>query len=212
MRAQLTRLHERLGITTIYVTHDQVEAMTLGQRVAVLRGGVLQQCDTPQRLYECPSNIFVAEFIGSPAMNLYAAMLARDGDSLQLGSQQLALPAAAARRHRSLERHVGGEVVVGIRPEHLSLARDGVASTLSVEVDVVEALGSEQLVHFRLDAKRVYAAGVEEEQDAALAAGGSGVARIDPKASVRSGERITLAVQTGELHFFDRASGASLAA
>jgi multiple sugar transport system ATP-binding protein len=162
MRAEVLQVHRRIGAATLYVTHDQTEAMTMGDRVAVLRAGTLQQCAGPRELYESPANIFVATFIGSPSMNLYQASLDGGSDpaAIVLGSQRLTLPATVLKRNPALAPYQGREVIVGIRPEHLT--DPGVAGTapeagasLTVSVDYVEMLGSEQLVHFTIDAPRV---------------------------------------------------------
>jgi multiple sugar transport system ATP-binding protein len=141
MRAQLSRLHERLGVTTVYVTHDQVEAMTLGQRVAVLRGGVLQQCDTPEVLFEHPANLFVAAFIGSPAMNLVEAKI-EDGEA-RFGACRVPLTAGS---------HLRGKIVLGVRPHDLKLGSSGVPGV----VQVVERLGTETHVVVGIDASLLY--------------------------------------------------------
>ena len=152
MRAQLSRLHERLGVTTVYVTHDQVEAMTLGQRVAVMRGGVLQQCDTPELLFEHPANLFVAAFIGSPAMNLVEATVA-DGEA-RFGACRVPLAPGSPLR---------GEIVLGIRPHDLKLGAAGIAG----RVQVVERLGTETHVVVGIDAPRLRSHALSEAVDAA---------------------------------------------
>ncbi len=216
MRAEVSRIQRRLGVATLYVTHDQTEAMTMGDRVAVLRGGVLQQCAAPQALYDRPVNLFVASFIGSPAMNLYRGALAADGASVTLGGQRLGLPAAVAAARPGLGAYRRRPVVVGIRPEHLPAAVGAEPEGLTGEVELVEALGSELLVHFRIDAPRVHGE-AETEGDAALEAGevgaalfAGGVARVDPATPVRAGTRVTFAVQTTHLHFFDPDTGAAI--
>ncbi|HEX5583041.1 sn-glycerol-3-phosphate ABC transporter ATP-binding protein UgpC, partial [Gaiella sp.] len=160
MRGEVLRVQRRLGVATLYVTHDQTEAMTMGDRVAVLRQGELQQLDAPQELYESPTNLFVASFIGSPPMNLYEAAISgpADGLVLSLGSQRLALPAAVGRRRPELAAGGPRTLVVGIRPEHLTVASDGSANperTLAADVELVESLGNESLVHFSTDARTV---------------------------------------------------------
>ena len=185
MRAEVSRIQRRLGVATLYVTHDQTEAMTMGDRVAVLKDGVLQQCDSPQRVYDRPDNLFVAAFIGSPAMNLYSGHLAADGRSVALGSQRLGLRSELLIARPGLERHRDRDVVVGIRPEHLfeaggrgpsvegstlglggspagsGRALQDEAEVLEGDVELVEALGSELLVHFHLDAPRVHSEAAE---------------------------------------------------
>ena len=152
MRAEVSRIQRRLGVSMLYVTHDQTEAMTMGDRVAVLLGGVLQQCAAPQVLYERPINIFVAAFIGSPAMNMYEGGLTPDGTAVSLGSQRLELSEEVRRTRPALAARRGKGVVVGIRPEHISAAGPGDAAVLQGDVELLEALGSELLVHFSLDA------------------------------------------------------------
>ena len=162
MRAEVLCVHRRIGAATLYVTHDQTEAMTMGDRVAVLRDGVLQQAGSPRDLYDHPANIFVATFMGSPAMNLYEAGLEVSGEAaeLVLGHQRLSLPQAVLKRVSGLAAHHGATVIAGLRPE--DLAGPGTAGTspepgtsLTVDVQLVEVLGSEQLVHFHVDARRV---------------------------------------------------------
>ena len=158
MRAEVARVQKRIGVATVYVTHDQTEAMTLGHRVAVLRSGVLQQCDAPQVLYDRPTSIFVAGFIGSPAMNLLEGGLSADLGSLTLGSQHIALPTDMQLLRPGLKRYGGRSVVVGIRPEDLPAARaEQPGPILTGEVELVEALGSELLIHFRTDARVIRA-------------------------------------------------------
>jgi multiple sugar transport system ATP-binding protein len=219
MRAEVSRIQRRLGVATVYVTHDQTEAMTMGDRVAVLNSGVLQQCDSPQRVYDHPENLFVAAFIGSPAMNLYSGHLSSDGRAVRLGSQQLALDGEVGAVRPGLERHSGREVVIGIRPEHLSEATDADTAVLHGDVELVEALGSEMLVHFHLDAPRVHAepAEIDEEAGDAAEAGDLGqaarseaVARLDPQTPAKPGERITFGVDTTRMHFFDPSTGTAI--
>jgi multiple sugar transport system ATP-binding protein len=208
MRAEVLRIQRHVGVATLYVTHDQVEAMTMGDRVAVLRDGVLQQCDTPQQLYDKPVNLFVAAFIGSPAMNLYDASLASTGRAVQIGSQEFALPQATVDQRPALAAYFGRPVVVGLRPEHLPAADERPGPRLEADVDVVEALGSELLVHFTIDAKRILAEGATESDDDALASAGSGVARVSPKTRPKTGDRISLTVDTDGVQFFDPSTGA----
>jgi multiple sugar transport system ATP-binding protein len=205
MRAEVQRIQRRIAVATIYVTHDQVEAMTMGDRVAVMRSGVLQQVDDPQVLYDRPDNLFVAAFIGSPAMNLYEATVTEDAGAVKIGSQELALPVACRDAHPALRNYAGKKIIVGLRPEHLPAAGDGATGPkLTGKVDLVEALGSELMVHFTIDARRVRAegAGTDEEEDA-TAQSGEGVARVDPSANAKVGERFTFAVRTEGMQFFD---------
>jgi multiple sugar transport system ATP-binding protein len=207
MRTELARLHERLGVTTVYVTHDQIEAMTLGQRVAVLRDGVLQQVDTAQRLFREPANLFVAAFIGSPSMNLVEADVG--DDRLHFGGLVLPVPDAT--------RLPPGRVILGIRPSDF---RDGAEADpalprLRVRTTVFEDLGSESHVVFTVDAPRVIAEAVRAAKDAAeqseslLADDDRAlfVARLDGQRYVAPGTEIDLAVDPRRLHFFDPATG-----
>ena len=227
MRAEISRIQRQLGVTTVYVTHDQVEAMTMGDRVAVLRRGVLQQFDVPQLLYERPANLFVASFIGSPAMNMLEARLDRqdDGLVLRIGTTTLALPRQTLGARPSLADYAGRSIAIGIRPETLggtSGNGDG-GGRLRGTVRAVEALGSEQLVHVEIEGKPVLADDVleglvddEQAQDLAEIIGGDEgervivVARLDPSLRVREDETIELSVDLSKLHFFDLDSGASI--
>ena len=204
MRAEVQRIQRRIAVATLYVTHDQVEAMTMGDRVAVLRSGILQQVDRPQVLYNRPDNLFVAAFIGSPAMNLYEASMTQDAGAVRIGSQELALPVVCRDAHPALRNYAGQKIIVGLRPEHLPAANgDASGSTLIGNVSLVEALGSEFLVHFTIDARRVRAEGATTGDEDATAQSGEGVARVDPNATVKVGEKITFAVRTEGLQFFD---------
>jgi multiple sugar transport system ATP-binding protein len=204
MRAEVSRIQRRLGVATLYVTHDQVEAMTMGDRVTVMRDGVVQQCADPQTLYDHPRNIFVAAFIGSPAMNLYKATLGDGARTLRLGSQTVELPESTRIAHPNLTSFVGRPLVVGLRPEHLTVhdGNPGAKALIPADVELVEALGSELLVHFTTDATRVVAEGALEE-DEQLTLGGEGVARIDPRSLVKPGDQVHFAVDVQRMHFFD---------
>ncbi len=216
MRAEVQRIQRRINVATFYVTHDQVEAMTMGDRVAVMRAGVLQQVDNPQVLYNHPDNLFVAAFIGSPAMNLYEAALTEGGRSVRLGSQEIALPQSVREARPRLASYANQKVVVGLRPEHLPAAvngtpGDGTAGpTLTGMVDLVEALGSELMVHFTIDARRVQAEGTTSADAEAVTAAGEGVARVDPDSPVRVGQRATFAIKADGMQFFDAATGAAI--
>ena len=211
MRAEVSRIQRRIGVATIYVTHDQIEAMTMGDRVAVMRAGVLQQVDTPQVLYDRPDNLFVAAFIGSPAMNLYEATVGEGGRSVRIGSQEVALPDSVTVAHSGLTALAGKPVIVGLRPEHLPAAGHGATGPeLAGEVDLVEALGSELVLHFTIDAKRVQAEGAASADAEAATISGEGVARVDPKTSVKAGDKIVFAVDTEGMQFFDPGSGAAI--
>jgi multiple sugar transport system ATP-binding protein len=212
MRAELARLHERLKVTTVYVTHDQVEAMTLGQRVAVLRDGLLQQVDTPQGLFRTPANLFVAAFIGSPSMNLVDAIV-EDG-SVRFAGHTLALPNASAA---GTERRV----ILGIRPHDFQLAKAAPTDLprLTVQTEVVEDLGTEQHVIFPIDAPRVSAEAVRaaievgsEDEGVLLADDQRALftASIDAHEPIAVGARVELAVDHRQLHFFDPQTGEAL--
>jgi multiple sugar transport system ATP-binding protein len=208
MRASLSELHARLEVTSVYVTHDQVEAMTLGQRVAVMRDGRILQVDRPQRLYEEPQDLFVAAFIGSPAMNLVEARI--DGNDVVFG--QFRVPLDSVRRPAASVR----DVVLGIRPEAFEDARfaAGELPTVDVSVVVLEELGADSFAIFRVDAPRITAELLEAGDDATLLAEPTALfsARLDPKTRATVGEQLTLAVDPSEFHFFDPKSGATLLA
>jgi multiple sugar transport system ATP-binding protein len=207
MRAEVSRIQRRLDVATVYVTHDQVEAMTMGDRVAVMRDGEVLQCSDPQTLYDHPRNMFVGAFIGSPAMNLFEATVDPDGAALRLGSERLSLPAAA---RATLAARAGRGVVIGLRPEHLSAAGPGDppgTPVLEGEVELIEALGSDQYVHVTIEATRVLAEGAAEEDEEQLLRSGEVVARIDPRVRLRVGERARFAVDLGRAHFFDPDGG-----
>jgi multiple sugar transport system ATP-binding protein len=211
MRAEVSRIQRRIGVATMYVTHDQIEAMTMGDRVAVMRTGHLQQVAPPQVLYDHPDNIFVAAFIGSPAMNLYRAELAEDAQTLRLGSQTLRIPEAVRLTRPGLLAYAGKRVVVGVRPEDLPAA-DGEmpafdSQDLEGDVTLVEALGSELLVHFTIDAARVQPEDVQEDagglESGELVVAGEGIARVDPRVEVKIGERARFRLNPARLQFFD---------
>ncbi len=226
MRAEIARIQHDVGVTTIYVTHDQVEAMTMGDRVAVMRKGELQQMAEPQKLYDSPKNLFVASFIGSPAMNIVEAMVERIGGGLtvKLGDQELPVPAEVARRRPALAGYAGRTLAVGIRPEHLEdaeIARNG-GARLRGHVVLTEALGSEILAHVELNAKPVVTEDVvegavvhEEEQTVAadlMGDHGDGnkttfVGRLDPASRVKPDGEVVLVVDTEKLQFFDLETG-----
>jgi multiple sugar transport system ATP-binding protein len=223
MRASLSQLHERLAVTTVYVTHDQVEAMTLGHRVCVLRDGKLQQVDAPQALYDHPVNLFVAGFIGSPAMNFVAADLVRDaGPSVAFAGYRLPLPDGVLDARPGLIGYLGREVILGIRPsdfEDASLADPGWAR-IQVTANVTEELGSEILVIFTLDVPPLQhpsisdalAADGDVDEAAAVLAGGKSLwtARVAARSHVRPGQPVELAVNMSNLQFFDPASGLAI--
>ena len=220
MRSEIARIQDDLKVTTIYVTHDQVEAMTMGDRVAVLRKGELQQVGSPRALFTEPVNLFVAGFIGSPSMNFVASTLTREDDGLRVrfGESDLTVPAEVVAARPGLERFVDRDVIVGIRPQDFddaSLSVDGREARLRITVDLVEALGTQTLLHFSLDSPVVVtddmkelAADVGAEHVAKLEAGAREgraefVAEVDPKSTATTGERVELSIDTTQLHFFD---------
>jgi multiple sugar transport system ATP-binding protein len=211
MRAEVARIQRHIGVATIYVTHDQIEAMTMGDRVAVLRDGTLQQVDDPQVLYDHPNNIFVAAFIGSPAMNLYDAVVGEGARSIKVGSQEIALPDSKVLQHPALSGYAGKDVVAGLRPEHLPAANGRPPGPrLTGDVTLVEALGSELVVHFTIDAHRVLAEGAVDRDEAAAVQSGEGVARVEAKTPVKAGDRMTFAVDTDDMQFFDVDTGLAI--
>jgi multiple sugar transport system ATP-binding protein len=226
MRAEISRIQHEVDVTTIYVTHDQVEAMTMGDRVAVMRRGELQQMAEPQKLYDSPKNLFVASFIGSPAMNIVEAQVERRGQEtvVKLGDQELPVPDEVVRRRPALAGYAGRTLALGIRPEHLedaAVARNG-GARLRGMVLLTESLGSEVVAHVELKVAPVVTDDVVEgavvdEEETALAAdlmGESGdghrttfVGRLDPASTVRSDGEIELVVDTQKLQFFDLETG-----
>ena len=211
MRAEVHRIQRHMGVSTIYVTHDQVEAMTMGDRVTVMRDGVLQQVDTPQVLYDSPDNVFVAAFIGSPAQNLYDATIGEGARSIKLGSQEIDLPEAVVLKRPGLRAYAGKDVVVGMRPEHLRAASpETTGPKLAGDVELVEALGSELVVHFTIDAHRVIAEGALDKDEAAAVKTGEGVARLEAKTPVKPGDRMTFSVDIEDMQFFDTQTGLAI--
>ncbi|MBD0348005.1 MAG: sn-glycerol-3-phosphate ABC transporter ATP-binding protein UgpC [Thermoleophilia bacterium] len=225
MRAEISRLQRDLGVTTVYVTHDQVEAMTMGDRVAVMRKGEIQQVDSPQQLYDRPVNLFVGGFIGSPAMNLLEARIERSNGSLAAvaGSQRIGLDADTIAAHPALEGFNGRTVVLGIRPEDLedaSLAADARDDArLRGTVELREALGAELMIHFGVDAKRAMTEDVRElAQDVTGSVEAAPqlkedegrtiiVGRFSPRSRIREGDTVEVAVDARALHFFDPETG-----
>jgi multiple sugar transport system ATP-binding protein len=224
MRAQLSSLHERLGVTTIYVTHDQIEAMTLGSRVAVLKDGELMQVDTPQMLFDAPDNLFVATFIGSPAMNLAEARLVRDqGPMLLFAEHKVPLPDQLVSTREGLEGYVDRQLIVGLRPSSME---DGAFAPpdwprVKGEVAVTEELGSEVNLIFHMAAPPVHhdimiarfdKAAKDEVEAEELAGEGHGLwtARVNPKTQARVGRTVELAVDTSGFHFFDKDTGMAI--
>ncbi len=218
MRAEIAQIQHRLGVTTVYVTHDQTEAMTMGDRVALLRDGVLQQVDTPDLIYNRPKNTFVATFIGSPTMNLYHAQLGQagaEGLPVQFGSNHLTIPPATLAARPGLSKRAGERIIVGIRPEDLSDAAvhpNPPDSTITTNVDLVEALGSDIIVHFSLDAEGVYVRSSDalQQLNVEQSNAGRGIARLTPKSRVGEGQSVTLAVDLERLHYFDASSHAAI--
>jgi multiple sugar transport system ATP-binding protein len=234
VRTEIARLQRQLGTTTIYVTHDQTEAMTMGDRVAVMRDGALQQVAAPEVLYDDPDNTFVAAFIGSPAMSLLEGRIERadgavpgDGIGVRLGSQLLPLPPSMTDRRPALVDYVDRPVVVGLRPEHLDDGEVGrregdVTAPLDVHVELRESLGSEVLLHVSVDARpavtdetRTVAADVDSEAVASLerqvsSGRASVIARVDPRSDLRPDSDVQLAVRTDALHFFDPEDGRAI--
>jgi multiple sugar transport system ATP-binding protein len=220
MRAEIHQLQRRLGVTTIYVTHDQVEAMTMGDRVAVMNAGHLLQVDAPQVLYDQPVNEFVAGFIGSPSINLVEAELAQANGGLvvEFGGHRLAVDDTAVRNRSGLKDYIGRTVMLGIRPEDFedaSLEPDTPPDRrLKATADLTEPLGAEVLVYFATEATRVVSSAVAADagEDAEVQLGGDEegeprahlVARVNPRTRVAVGQEIELAVDTSRLYFFDR--------
>jgi multiple sugar transport system ATP-binding protein len=226
MRASLNTLHERLGVTTVYVTHDQVEAMTLGNRVCVLRDGLLQQVDTPQNLFDKPVNLFVAGFMGSPSMNFVTAELVRgDGGAyVAFADLRLPVPESTFAEKPGLDQYFGKKIILGIRPSDFedSTAANGSAggwTHLQVRAEVTEELGSEINVLFLIDAPPVVhqdtvaAADAGDDEEATLPLVGDKslwTARVNSRSHVRPGQTIELVVDTHNLHFFDPVSGLAI--
>jgi len=225
MRAEIARLQNDLGVTTIYVTHDQIEAMTMGDRVAVMRKGELQQVGSPQELYDTPVNLFVGGFIGSPAMNMFEVTLAQQDGGLVAkgGDQQLALGSETLGTHPALKSYVGRTIILGIRPEDLedaSLASDTPANQrLRGEVLLREALGSEVMAHFTIPVRpartedvRELAADIGDERaieelEEGESAQAEVVGRFNARTRIKPGDAIEVAVDTRGLHFFDPETG-----
>ena len=202
MRAEIASLQRQLGVTTIYVTHDQTEALTMGDRVAVLKDGVLQQIDTPKKLYHQPINVFVAGFIGSPAMNLFEGRLV-DG-RIVLAGTSIAVPAAAFERSPRLRAFEGGTLIFGIRPEDIydsKLESGSRFATIPAEIRTIEELGSELIVHINIDAVRIDSGDPDAVEDLGSAA--NAVAKFEAISAVRTGEMIDLGIDVSKLHFFD---------
>ena len=202
MRAEIASLQRQLGVTTIYVTHDQTEAMTMGDRVAVLKDGVLQQVDTPKRLYDYPVNAFVAGFIGSPSMNLFEARLSQG--KLELARCSIKMPNDVVKRKPGLNNYEGKKVVFGVRPEDLydsQITSGSGFQTIPAEVVTMEELGSEHVVHLRIDAVAVDSGDPDTVEE--LGGMSNTVSKFEPSSQVSPGDRISLAIDESKLHFFD---------
>jgi multiple sugar transport system ATP-binding protein len=226
MRAEIASLQTRLGVTTVYVTHDQIEAMTMGDRVAVLKRGILQQADSPQVLYDSPDNLFVAGFIGSPSMNIAEAILRkRDGAlfiELDRGETTLRVPDAALDRYPGVAQRDGGKVAIGLRPEHFAPAEEVSPDQVWAgrEIGLVEMLGSEMLVHFKTNSPPLVTEDMREAIDdeeafedlqrQAASGGQTFTARFAPGAPPKIGDRKDIGCRTENLHFFDPESGHAL--
>jgi multiple sugar transport system ATP-binding protein len=219
MRADIAKLQRELKTTTVYVTHDQIEAMTMGDRVAVMNKGVLQQVDAPQRLYDRPENLFVAGFIGSPPMNLLEAHVSANGGvSIDLGGNTLPIPDAALANYPKLREWNGRNVIVGLRAGDLHPAQGfDQLPQITADVELVESLGGESMAYFKVDARQIKAesSAAEEElenEDEASVVGSRPnlVASFPPHVQLRIGDRVQIAVDAKNLHFFDEVSGAPL--
>jgi multiple sugar transport system ATP-binding protein len=214
MRTQVARIQKTLGTTTLYVTHDQTEAMTLGDRVVVLRGGVVQQVGSPTDLYQNPTNLFVAGFIGSPAMNFLPATI--EGDSLNSGLGKIPMP---DRIRRAAEGAKGREVIIGMRPEHFedaAIAGEAPGATITVPIDLVESMGSDVYAYFTVRGGEAHSSDLDDlARDAGQDMHGDGTqinARLDAAANVRSGSEATLWLDTEKMSIFDVETGENLTA
>jgi multiple sugar transport system ATP-binding protein len=208
IRTEITTLQQRMQTTTVYVTHDQVEAMTMGDRVAVMEGGKLQQVSAPQDLYDRPVNIFVAGFIGSPAMNIFRSRLHKDelGTwSIDFGGQLLAIPDSVVQQHPYLDRYLDRQILVGIRPEDFAVAPADAANSIAVEVISVEALGHEMIIYAHAPIDKI------DTDDIANGSGGKTqpdltksmlTARVAPSRSIQAGHQLVLSVDTSKLYLF----------
>jgi multiple sugar transport system ATP-binding protein len=214
MRAEIARIQRDLGVTTLYVTHDQIEAMTMGHRVAVMSKGYLQQVDTPQNLYDSPNNLYVATFIGSPQMNLMVGALnIGDHSTIQMGSSSISIPGETLAERPALRGYHGRDVVVGVRPENLGdAAMEGEVPfdrTIEAEVVLREGLGSEVVVHAALDA-RPPAIATATGESISTASGVPLVARLDPRTKIARGDTARFSVATDRLHYFDAETGLAI--
>ncbi|MEX2625506.1 MAG: sn-glycerol-3-phosphate ABC transporter ATP-binding protein UgpC [Ilumatobacteraceae bacterium] len=216
MRAEVAALQRELAVTTVYVTHDQIEAMTMGDRVAVLKDGYLQQVDSPQNLYDHPRNVFVAAFIGSPSMNLFEAALRIEGDTatVTIGSQSVTLAPEVLEQRPALRGFADKPLIVGVRPEDfedVEFAPDTPADRrISAKVALIEALGSEIMVHFGMDATKVDSGDPDALEEASQSGSMTMVGRFNPRSKIRMGQTVEIAVTTEQLHFFDPESHAAI--
>jgi len=219
MRADIAKLQRELGVTTMYVTHDQVEAMTMGDRVAVMNKGHLQQVDAPQRLYDRPDNLFVAGFIGTPPMNLLEASVSVNGGiEVDVGGHKLPISDGALQQYPKLREWNGRSVIVGLRAGdlHPAQGRDDLPQ-IHARVDLVEALGGESMAYFHVDTRAYKAEQAAEEEELAnesdetvVGSRPNLVASFPPHVQLKLGDEVGIAVDTKNLHFFDEASGAPL--
>jgi multiple sugar transport system ATP-binding protein len=219
MRADIAKLQHELQTTTVYVTHDQVEAMTMGDRVAVMSEGVLQQVDAPQRLYDLPENLFVAGFIGTPPMNLLEGSVSVNGDVIvHIGGNELPIPDQALANYPRLREWSGRNVIVGLRAGDLHPAQgeEGMPQ-ITASVEIVEALGGESMAYFKIDARQIEAESIadadelaSEDEASVVGSRPNLVASFPPHVQLRLGDRVPIAVDARNLHFFDEESGAPL--
>ncbi len=221
MRSEIARIQDRLGVTTVYVTHDQVEAMTMGDRVALMKDGMLQQVDTPSNIYDRPANTFVAAFIGSPAMNLFHASISDysgNDATLHLGSHNLCIPKSIFEARPDLKNYASREVIAGIRPEDMDdatlLKGHPENQTLSGKVVLAEALGSDNIIHLDFDARMAEVVDPDTLSDISKSLDGENsgicVARFDAKSKMKTGDVAKVAVDCERLHFFDAESGLAI--
>jgi multiple sugar transport system ATP-binding protein len=221
MRSEVTRIQKQVGVATLYVTHDQVEAMTMGDRVAVIRAGALLQCDSPKVIYDHPANIFVASFMGAPPMNLFEGLVGESARSVKIGNDEVSLPDEFNSTKPELRKWSNQKVVVGIRPEDFAItsgrghARELGVGTIRGEVAIVEELGFEQLVHFGFDATMASSESGPRADDDLAQLGGSArrsecIARVDARTQLRAGDRVEFGVTSRALHFFDPVTGIAI--
>jgi multiple sugar transport system ATP-binding protein len=222
MRADIAKLQHELETTTVYVTHDQVEAMTMGDRVAVMSRGVLQQVDAPQRLYDSPSNLFVAGFIGTPPMNLIDVPVSTDNGSVSvtIGGESLPVPDGALRAYPRLREYDGRSVVAGIRSQALHPSRDRPdLPTFTARVELVEALGAESMAYFKVDNRSIRSdavvvdealAAADENEESVIGSRPNVVAEFPPHVQLRITDEVPVAIDVSQVHFFDEGTGEPL--